>query len=443
MSLLHDAKVHCDRFPSIAIDTGTEERSTIHLLTRMLNSMSSSCEYSGTQAVATALNLPAQFTMHKKVFLFSDQAIEYVRDTVLRINNPDLQNTDQPSETSSFSSGIYSRTASEANSVSSDSEHDESAVLQCAQPVMPSTGEVHSAGSQPEVPALEIPARSAVPALTEDQEFGSCSANADLQISDTDSDVDVATNQRVENLLRRGGTQHGSIPLMHNSSGKLCVVTQAEDYHFRSKELADYSLYEMVCTTYRRGIQRKSKDKSSSESGSESDEQVAAEAPQRRAGRQNTKLFPFEESHQLKLTHAIALSRKFSVAHFIRKVPPYPGPRPDPLTDAWKTRARSFAEFALVVFKPWLGPNGLPLSTTWLSFCEWMRELRQSRTILDRSRAAFVLNCAHNLKFSSGVSKILKQFRGSAATRWLEMAAHLRPRKWMFGDETTVEKKLV
>ena len=108
VSLLHDAKVHCDRFPSIAIDTGTEERSTIHLLTRMLNSMCSSCEYSGTQAVALALNLPAQFTMHKKVFLFSDQAIEYVRDTVLRINNPDLQNTDQRSETSSFSSGIYS-----------------------------------------------------------------------------------------------------------------------------------------------------------------------------------------------------------------------------------------------------------------------------------------------------------------------------------------------
>jgi hypothetical protein len=97
----------------------------------------------------------------------------------------------------------------------------------------------------------------------------------------------------------------------------------------------------MVCTTYRREIQRKKKDKSSSESESESDEQVAAEAPRRRAGRQNTKLFMFENSHQLQSSHALALLKKFSVAHFIRKVPPYPGPRPAPLTDAWKTRARS------------------------------------------------------------------------------------------------------
>ena len=123
-------------------------------------------------------------------------------------------------------------------------------------------------------------------------------------------------------------------------------------------------------------------------------------------------------------------------------MPAAPGPRPDPLTDAWMARARAFAEFAIVVFKPWEGPHGLPDSTAWKTFCDWQVTLRQSKTIIDRTRAAFVININHNLKFSSAVSKILKRFRGSAATRWLEMASHLRPKKWIFGDECGIEKDL-
>ena len=80
VSLLHDAKQHINKFPSMAIDSGTQERTTIHLLTRMLNNMCSSSEYSGTQAVSHALGLAANFTMHKKIFLFVDMAMQYVND---------------------------------------------------------------------------------------------------------------------------------------------------------------------------------------------------------------------------------------------------------------------------------------------------------------------------------------------------------------------------
>jgi len=55
VSLLHDAKVHTEKYPSQAIDSGSAERNTIYLMTRILNSMTSSCEYSATQAVGTAL----------------------------------------------------------------------------------------------------------------------------------------------------------------------------------------------------------------------------------------------------------------------------------------------------------------------------------------------------------------------------------------------------
>ncbi len=119
MSLLHDAKQHINKFPSIAVDSGTQERTTIHLLTRMLNNMCSSEEYSGSQAVSHAIGLAAHFTMHKKIFLFVDMAIQYVNE----FHDP-ISDADHTSDTSSFSSGIYSPsfTNSGRSSSSSDSE---------------------------------------------------------------------------------------------------------------------------------------------------------------------------------------------------------------------------------------------------------------------------------------------------------------------------------
>jgi hypothetical protein len=379
--------------------------------------MSSSCEYSGTQAVATALGLKANWCFHNRCYLYSDQAMDYVTDMLSRINNPNSEFPDETSETSSFSSGIYSDD-SEAESSNSD--------LNTSQ-TRNKLQDKHSTMSAPQ--------------LSQEEEFGPGLATDDMILSDTDSDVDAQTHQRVECLLRRGTIRHGSVQVTQNTTGKLLIVTQAEDYHFRPLEFKSFSLYEMVCTSYRREISRKVKEPSSSDSTSsesDSDDRVRKQ----RAGRQQTQLFHFQDQHPLHETHALALLRKYSVAQFIRKVPAFPGPRPDPLTDAWKTLARAWALFSIVVFKPWDGPHGLPESTTWKTFCDWQVQLRQSKTVIDRTRAAFIVNCSHNLKFSSRISKILKHFRGSAATRWLEMAAHLRPKRWLFTDESPMEKDL-
>ena len=68
----------------------------------------------GNQAVAMPLGLPANFTFHQRVFLFSDQAIQYVRDARLRLLDI---NSDSESESSiaSFSSGVYSKDSSDSS----------------------------------------------------------------------------------------------------------------------------------------------------------------------------------------------------------------------------------------------------------------------------------------------------------------------------------------
>ena len=198
VSLLHDAKLHISKFPSVAVDSGTHERTTIHLLTRMLNNMCSSAEYSGSQAVSHALGLAANYTMHKKVFIFSDQAIAYVNDFNLPISD-----TDQNSDVSSFSSGIYSPnlTNSEGSSSSSESEH------------------------HPDI--LDYSEKDiSLPPLSEEEEFGHPSVRNILDSSDSDSDdIDFNTHARAENLLRRSAARHGSICPELNVNGKLCVVT--------------------------------------------------------------------------------------------------------------------------------------------------------------------------------------------------------------------------
>ena len=74
-------------------------------------------------------------------------------------------------------------------------------------------------------------------------------------MSDTDSDNDQETHQRVETLLRRNTSHHGSIPLVKDSTGKLFIVLQIQDYHYRNQQaLRHYSLYELVCCTFRREI---------------------------------------------------------------------------------------------------------------------------------------------------------------------------------------------
>ena len=367
------------------------------------------------------LGLPANFTLHRRVYLFSDSAIQYVQDArrqVLCVQESFESGTDSSSQ-GSFSSGIYSNDSSESSE----------------------SGAVS--------PPIVSKGSSFLPALSEQEEFGSSSHADDFgNVSDTDSDVEQETHQRVETLLRRNTAQHGSIPLVRDAAGKLVIVPQIVDYRYRPTELVHFSLYEFVCCSFRREINSKTekKDKQSS-SDTEQEDVAGVQSKQQqqsrpRRGRKKTVLYTFQKEHPLVASHAVALHRKHCISQFIKKVPPYPGKRSDPLTEAWKSRARNFAEFALVVYKPWTGPDGLPESTTWKDFCIWMHTLKAAEDILSRTRTQFVINASHNLKFMSSVSKILKQFRGSNATRWVDMPAHNRPKAWMYGDEGTLEKTL-
>ena len=72
----------------------------------------------GNQAVAMPLGLAANFKFHRRFYLFSDFAIQYVRDTRLRLLEQSSDSeSDSSSSAGSFSSGIYSHNSSESSEI--------------------------------------------------------------------------------------------------------------------------------------------------------------------------------------------------------------------------------------------------------------------------------------------------------------------------------------
>ena len=240
---------------------------------------------------------------------------------------------------------------------------------------------------------------------------------------------------RFSKLQKRLAVRAGSIPLMIDKNGNPAVVLQAHDFYYKPDEFAKYSLYEFVCTVKREKA-KKSEDKSdpsdsdseeaeaatTSDSESDLDSQPVKPSKPRGRGRPAFIRHDFHEDHPLYGLYTLECLAVHTNAIIVAKTPPCPGPRPNPLTESWKQLARNFAVHMLVVYRPWDGPNGLPRSITWRGYCDWIVELKSSKSLIDRTRLAFVTLASNNLRFNATSAKILRHYRALLATRWGTMA---------------------
>ena len=207
------------------------------------------------------------------------------------------------------------------------------------------------------------------------------------------------------------------------------MVTQAHDFFFKNPDFKQYSLYEMVCTVRRQPAKTEEDREASSSDESESDNDADAQAPdvaegfeepalkQRGRGRPAFEAIDFQNDHPLHGLEKQACLKLHSVAIIVPKTPPCPGPRPHPLTPAWKQMARNFAAHMLTVYRPWDSKHGLPQSLTWKGYCEWVEELKASDSLMSRTRLAFVILASNNLRFNLLASKLMRHHRAQRATR--------------------------
>ena len=164
--------------------------------------------FAGNQAVAFALGLPANYTMHKPSYLFADNAIEYVR--ACKCGNDvaaPQQDVDESRSVSSFSSGVYSADDGDVESESSNE---------------PQATEAKALGS-----SMKPAFKPAVPRiiLSEEEEFGPAlrhcvSILENTSGSDSDDSVPEITHHRIENLLKQTSTKKGSINVVLDENNK-------------------------------------------------------------------------------------------------------------------------------------------------------------------------------------------------------------------------------
>lgn len=190
------------------------------------------------------------------------------------------------------------------------------------------------------------------------------------------------------------------------------AVLQAEHYAKRGHKLIDYSLYEYgaiikivpIAKPTRRTVP------SGSEAASDGDELVTGEDQPSLGsmqGRTRNITFRFHPSHPLHETHQQQIRSKFKVPVLIKTPPKPPPPRPSHPDEAWRKMASSFAQYNLVVFRPWLEADGtLPGTLSWTSLCAWMKDIefgvqnmeqggrRFGQTVLDRARKQWVENAS-------------------------------------------------
>ena len=432
LSILHDAAIHIEKHPSTADDSGTEDRTTRHYVQRILNKLCGKQEYCANQVVAALMGLPAEFQMHKSSQIFADAAARYVAE----INHPttsDDMSSDSENEPSDTTVHQPKDTESDSEASETDSDNSESSHLN-------SRG--HARTLQRETPLLDL-----IPSnLTEDDEFGplpeesGSDSSSDLEHEsglDSSSDLERCSDSEEVNdskfeqsvrqhepsdtfteLMDSNQTHTGSVQIMSFAeNGTPRISLQHHDYRFRPAECSIYSLFEFGQTM--RTVEK-----------GKAKEQVSGKNL-KNAGKKPAARFEFKDGHPLRTTHECQIMAQHTVPNIVRRIPTYPGPRPNKLTTAWKSAARLFAYHIMLLYKPWEGPEGIPPATalTWKAMHLWLNELRSAPAddIVCRTRLQFVTIAAHGLKICQQPTRLTTDYRYRAATRFDEMAESDRP----------------
>ncbi len=127
-----------------------------------------------------------------------------------------------------------------------------------------------------------------------------------------------------------------------------------------------------------------------------------------------------------------------------------PVSKPKILTNEWKKLAQKFAEYFLVLYKPWSVPTEdggtLPGPTTWQTLCQYMYEIEaidqaSKPSFLNTIRAKWITNAAHGLRISASDRVAAQKYRCRAATVWKESGGISNLKKTLSNEERLSESR--
>ena len=260
-----------------------------------------------------------------------------------------------------------------------------------------------------------------------------------------------------EAFIATDQTSHASTATIYKlPNGTHVAVTQIENYWQRGYALRAFSLAEYVALVNIQPLTDalRSRAVSATSVADEANPVEPGPVPPRAPslGRQPNAAFLFGRDHPLANSHVQVLASKPNVPLFTGSVPTYPGARPKSKADksAWQTKARAWARWALVLFRPWIDVSGqpsIPHDLSWAEFCRWTWSMRTPRAcppdgsmavpLLCRVRLQWLYNAAHVMRVREADRLLQVRYRARAATVWasdrVEEAALLDESDWPGG----------
>ena len=366
----------------------------------MLNSLHGKEEYSASQATGALMGFKAENHMNRSVPLFANSIVKHAQDA-LKVRT---EGSETSSESSFGSSGYGSDAEQELDALLRQDFRARREDSDCEDAVDADTDD-------DKFPEMELETEDAPPAPLPFAPHVEPTTSSNMQAA-----VDAITGH------------NGSVPIRF-VDGKYAPVFQHLDFLHKPVDvnLDQMSPYEFVACFQRvkntpKDMQRMQKEKNASDSAADSQDEAdgqgeaSAAAPR---GRIAVTRFFFTEGHPLRDTHHLQLRANQALPLIVGKVPRFPTKRPaGKLTAAYKRDANRFAAWALTLFHPWDPKTGLPNDLSWNRLCAWVGELQADKSIVARTRLAFVTNAAHGLRCNHAVAAKLKLWRFREATRF-------------------------
>ena len=129
LSILKETINHVNHYASVAEDTGTDQRTGMHVLTRTLNKLNLMMEVADYQIAACLLGLPTEITSESFTymnvishfnFMEHDKKSKKIEDEIININNLEENNSDDETLDSSEDASMYREEDDEENEKSSE-----------------------------------------------------------------------------------------------------------------------------------------------------------------------------------------------------------------------------------------------------------------------------------------------------------------------------------
>jgi len=213
-------------------------------------------------------------------------------------------------------------------------------------------------------------------------------------------------------------TLHDTSAPIYRSGDSSTPVHQHEHYALRGPELRHFSLFEYTAVINVIPLAPTPAV----------DEEAAGPSQTRK----RNATFRFAPSHPLYASHHQQLRSQLRVPVPVSKPAVPPPDNVDQNNEAWQRLAQGFAEYYLVLLRPWSADDGTrPGPLSWLDFTQWLAELQQGSdgggpSLLDRTRLGWLRNMAAGLRVPSPDRTAVQKFRCRAATRWASQTAEER-----------------